>query len=66
MTTSQAPVVVELTLHYTEENKRKLSLLSRLETMLDDPANTIPPEWYTFDDTIQWGDRVKITLEILK
>ena len=45
MTTSQAPVVVELVLNNTEENRRRLSLLSRLE---------------------KWGDKVKITLEIVK
>ena len=66
MTTSQAPVVVELVLYQTDENLRKLSLLSRLETMFDDPNNKIPAEWYTFDDTICWGDKVKITLEKVK
>ena len=54
-----------LTLYNDDSVLKKLTMLSRLETMFDDERNVLPDEYYWFSDLVPLGGKVKITMEFI-
>lgn len=62
-----------LTLNETADNIRKTNCMMALDIMFDDKADNckLPEEWYTFwnseaGQSMPWGTKVKITLEVIE
>ena len=60
----------EMTLFDNEDNRRKAECMGTLEIMLDDLDNPLPDAWYEVFNSeagqgVNWGDKVRVTLEII-
>ena len=54
-----------LTLFDDDKVKKKLHLLSRIEAMFDDERNQVPQSFRYFEENIEFGKTVKITIEVI-
>ena len=55
-----------LTLNDNEKNRQKSAFLSRLEIMFDDVENPLPDSWYSLNELVPWGSKVRIILEVVE
>ncbi len=49
-----------------EATRKKLNILSKLETMFDDERNVLPPEYFYFSDELPLGTKVRVTFEVIE
>lgn len=56
----------DMTLFDDEKTRKKLTVLSKLETMFDDERNILPPEYFYFSDDLPVGSKVRITFEVME
>lgn len=54
-----------LTLFDDAVTRHKLEAMSKLEVMLDDNRNVLPPAYYRFTDEVPMGSTIKVTLELV-
>lgn len=55
-----------MTLWDDAETAKKLTMLNRLETLVDHSKNTLPEDYFWFSDNLPVGSRVKITFEVVE
>ena len=59
-------ITFDMTLFDDEKNRKKLTILNKLETMFDDERNILPPEYLYFSDDLPMGSKVRITFEVIE
>jgi hypothetical protein len=55
-----------LTLHDNEKIRENLTVMSELEAMFDDSDNPLPQSYFDIEGDIQFGDSIRLTMELIK